>query len=184
MQEGQLEKIVTELSALQPQYLKGTGKVTKVHLKSGKHLTIKCKPETVVTNIAGYLGTDLAALRKFCSHRLAAKNSLPLPMTPSLLLIPLRMIKPKFSNDRATGYVNLFSIEDLKEKKNGAIITLVGGNEVLCRQKLKTVKIHLVYARLIYREWQSHYINPYVKEADNNLYNTAKLDLIRKIMNS
>ncbi|WP_350344120.1 hypothetical protein PRVXT_000494 [Proteinivorax tanatarense] len=183
MQKIPVEKMSSNLLALQPQYLDGIGKVTKVYLND-EILILKNKPDTLVTNIAGYLGTDLAALKKFCSHRLAAKNSLPLPLTPSLLLIPLRMIKPKFANDRATGYINLFAIEDIQERKGSTAIILTGNNEVMSTQKFKTVKIHLVYARLIYREWQSHYINPYVKEVDETLYNTAKLDLIRKLMES
>lgn len=181
MEKIKLDKIVDNITAIVPIYVANKGKASKIYLKDGKTLIDSREAINIVKDIAAILAVDLGSLKKFCSHRLAIKNALPLPLLPSLMFVPLRVRKPLVSKDSATGYINFFSILDVN--KNGKIseIEVEGDKKIDCYQTKKTVQVHLVYSRLIYREWQTTYLNPYLKEASNELYRSAKLDLIRNI---
>ncbi len=182
MEKIQWEKITDKLTAVRPIYLKDTGKACEVYLNNGETIIDNRDAKTILKDLAGFLAVDLGSLRKFCSHRLAAKNTLPLPLTPKILLVPLRLRKPKVSKDSATGYINYFDIANAIPKEGDTVLELTCGRKITCHQSIGTVQVHLVYARLIYREWQSVYVNPYIKEVGNELYKSAKLDIIRKIM--
>ena len=182
MEKLKLEKVVTDLAAIRPIYIEGKGKACEVYFNDGTVVMDKREASSILKDVAGFLAVDLGSLKKFCSHRLAAKNSLPLPLTPKLMLVPLRLRKPKVIKDSATGYVNLFSIDNIEQNNDLTEIHLTGGRKIICNQTMRTIQVHLVYSRLIYREWQSVYVNPYVKEVGQDLYKTAKLDLIRSII--
>ncbi|QNO15991.1 hypothetical protein HYG86_15050 [Alkalicella caledoniensis] len=182
MENIEMENLINHLAAIRPIYIEGKGKGCEIYLNDGSIIIDKREASTIVKDLAGYLAVDLGSLKKFCSHRLTAKNSLPLPLTPKLMLVPLRLRKPKVIKDSATGYVNFFSIVNIQQKGRCSHLHLTGDSNIICFQTLKTIQVHLVYSRLIYREWQSVYVNPYVKEVGKELYKTAKLDLIRNIM--
>lgn len=181
MEKVKLDKVLDNIAAVVPIYVANKGKASKVYLKDGRTFIDPREGKNIVEEIAAILAVDLGSLKKFCSHRLAIKNALPLPLLPNLMFVPLRVRKPKIPKDTATGYINFFSILDVH--KNGKIseIEIDGNKKIPCYQTTKTVGVHLVYSRLIYREWETAYLNPYLKEASNELYRSAKLDLIRNI---
>lgn len=182
MEIVKLEKILEVLTAVVPTYIQGKGRATEIYLKDGKKLIDSRTPKAIINEIAAIMAVDMGSLKRFCSHRLAIKNALPLPFAPNLMFVPLRVRKPIVPKDTATGYINFFSIVDVHKVDKVSEIEIDGGVKVSCIQSLKNVQVYLVYSRLIYREWQSVYVNPYIKEVGQELYKSARLDLIRNIM--
>lgn len=75
--------------------------------------------------------------------------SVPICMNHKLLLIPMKMRKPKFPKDGAYGYVNLHDIKDINENEKNTIIKLKNEQEILCLQRIRTVKGHINKAKIV-----------------------------------
>ncbi|SES80807.1 hypothetical protein [Anaerobranca gottschalkii] len=182
MKKNDLGKIIREIAAIIPIYLPGRGIASQIHLKKGEVLLDKRDSKKIVADLAALLAVDLGGLKKFVRLKLNIRNTVPLPLNPELLFVPIRVRKPVVPRDCATGYFNYFCIEDVLEKDKFAQIILVDGKKIDTIQRERTIRNTILFANLAYREWQFNYVNPFVKGVGKELYKSAKLEMIKNIM--
>jgi hypothetical protein len=109
--EQNLEQIIDQITAIEPCYGASGGNATRIYTASGAVHTDQRRLLTVLKRIAAHYSYTLPALRKTYTELLSGSQSLPLPLTHSLVLVPLKMRAPRFEQDGATGYVNLYAVK-------------------------------------------------------------------------
>ncbi len=93
--------------------------------------TVNNRLRTVLKNIAAFYNCNLTGLRKKFGDLLVNTQSLPLPLSFNLVLIPLKTRTPKFEQDGATAFVNLCAIKAITP-----ILPTTGPNHI-CRIDLE-----------------------------------------------
>lgn len=182
MKKNDLKELIKDISAIIPLYLEGIGNASKICLKNKEERLDKRDSKKIVADLAALMAVDLRGLKKFVKLNLQIRNNIPLPLNPELLLVPIRVRKPLISRDSATGYFNYFSIKDVVERGRFAHIVLENGEEIATIQRERTIRNTILFSQLVYSKWRQVYVNPYVKGVGKELYNSAKLEMIRNIM--
>lgn len=138
------------IAAILPCYSQ-TGDTTKIFTTDGGCNTTNLRIRTVVHKLALSRATDLVALKKRTAAATQRAILQPLPLTPGLVLCPVKVRTPRVSGDTSTGYVNYYAIRGV-EKHNKtpyqAIISLAGGTKIPVIWTAFTVNKHLQDARL------------------------------------
>lgn len=106
---------------------------------------------TIIRRLARQQAVDLAALRARAKIVTDRVNLAPLPLTPKLVLVPVKVRQPRVAGDTTIGYVNYFSVKDVAANKNKpcqATILLSGKTQIPVLWTAATVNRQLVLARL------------------------------------
>ncbi len=143
-----------DIVAIEPCYGHQGGNATRIYTRHGKVYEDNRRLQTVLKGTVSYYDADLAMLRKNYKDYLDCSQGIPLPLTPQLVLVPLKMRSALSRKDGATGYVNLCDIKEIT-----ADDTQPGGEAVKCRlllsgghslpslYNLKSTKKRLNYGR-------------------------------------
>ena len=90
---------------------------------------------------------DREAARRNQAEYLHYRQGLPLPLSPALVLTPLKTREAVGRNDGCHSYVSLSAVTDLlegREQGGGrSIVVLTGGHRLSCHYSLKTVRKRL-----------------------------------------
>ncbi|QEK11301.1 hypothetical protein FQB35_02350 [Crassaminicella thermophila] len=135
-----------------PIYKTGIGNSTKLIIDDGTVIIDKRMVKTILSIIAKYYTIHIQACRAKYGKMLHQRLCVPIFIHNKLLLIPFKMRKPKFPKDGAHGYINFYSIEEIKETNKYTIVRLKNGIEVTCLHRMRTVLQHINKAKLIERE--------------------------------
>ena len=135
------------LAALVPYYNRDGANATLIYVSSGEvfedHRTVKWN----LRRLARLFSVDLEAVRRNQGEYLHYSQGLPLPLSPSLVLVPLKTREAVGKNDGCHSYVNPSAVVDLLEvKEQGkvrSIIILPGEHRLPCHYTLKTVRKRL-----------------------------------------
>jgi len=106
-----LAQIIPDLAAIEPCYGENGGNCTCIYTRSGLTYQDKRRLITVLKQIASFYGYELSALRKKYGQLLGCRQNVPLPLNINLVLVPLKMRKPRFEQDGATGYINVCAVK-------------------------------------------------------------------------
>ncbi len=112
---------------------------------------------SLLKNIAGCYNADLPGLRKNYGRYLDCSQNIPLAFSPFLVLVSVKMRRPKCENDGATGYVNYIDVTGVTDTNEDAgldsadcYLHLKGGHvipslfsEKNTRQRLNTARLAL-----------------------------------------
>jgi hypothetical protein len=103
----------------------------------------KRQVKAVVTSLARFFAVDLVALRQRCSEVVRAKNYLPLPLSPELILVPLALspVPPP------TGYVNLNYVTGMEKNGDKGKVILAGDHELICYQSFQSLRTRFLAAK-------------------------------------
>ncbi len=125
------------------------GDSTIIITTEGTCITTRMSIRTIIRRLAARQATDLAALKK-CIAGVTEQTILhPLPLTPRLVLFPVKTRKPRAAGDTSTGYINLYAVTGIsKNKGSGTTINLSGNTKVSTLWRISTVKKHMQFARL------------------------------------
>lgn len=128
------EKIVPAIVALEPCYGKDGGNATRIYTRNGEVYEDNRRLLTVLKNIASHFNADLTALRENYGKLLGCGQNVPLPLSLSLVFVPLKMRNPQFEQDGATGYVSACAVTAITTTEKGeepetarCLIHLAGG---------------------------------------------------------
>jgi hypothetical protein len=154
------ERFAGELAMLMPIYVPGGGDMTEIVTEGGERWIDPRPVPLVLKSVARYYGVDLVAVRERYGDILGRRLNVPLPLSPHLVLIPLKMRLPRVQKDGTTGYVATRCIERIRpcEEPNRCCLLLGGVVEVECLQSLEFVKQQVRRARIVetfYRERMS-----------------------------
>lgn len=150
-----LEKIVPTIVAIEPCYGKDGGNTTRIYTRNGEIFEDNRRLQTVLKNIARHFGADLAALRETYGKLLGCDQNIPLSLSLNLVLVPLKMRKPQFEQDGATGYVSASAVTAITTTEKGeapetarCLIHLTGGLTVPGLYSKRNTEKRLINGRL------------------------------------
>ncbi|MPM04436.1 hypothetical protein SDC9_50713 [bioreactor metagenome] len=138
------------IAAILPCY-SATGDTTKIITTDGLTNTSDVRIRTIVRRLALSRATDLLALKKRAASATQSSILQPLPLTPGLVLCPVKVRTPRVAGDTSTGYINYYAIKSVEKTSQApyqAIIILVGGIQLPVLWTVPTVNKHLQNARL------------------------------------
>lgn len=157
--QSELEGKQREVIVLRPLYAEGKGDGTEIFLRTGQRLWLGKHIRTVRTALARYYGVDIVALRRKYGPLLARSGSLPLPLAPRLILVPLRLRRPRLKGDAAFGYVSYHDIKGVRETAGGpspTLLRLTSGTELPVLSQRRLVVQHLGAARMVEALYLKH----------------------------
>lgn len=144
------------ICCLIPIYQANIGNATKLITENGQSFIDKRTTKTVLKIIAKYYTIHIEACREKYGKIIHQRLNVPICLHDKLLLVPFKMRKPKFTKDGALGYINLYDIEELKEKDNNTMIKLKSGVIIKLLNKIKTVQKHINEAKVVAGERLSY----------------------------
>ncbi|MEN6414800.1 MAG: hypothetical protein ABFC84_18840 [Veillonellales bacterium] len=138
------------IAAILPCY-SSTGDATTIITTDGQSRTNATKVHTVIRRIALSRSTDLIALKQHVTRTTQRVILTPLPLSPGLVLCPVKVRRPRIAGDTSTGYVNYHAVNNVQKCSNPpfqSAITLAGGTEIPVLWARATVIRQLQHARL------------------------------------
>ncbi len=139
-----------QIAAIVPCY-STTGDTTTVFSTDGSATTIPSRVRAVIQRIAKSRAVDLGALRAKTRAITERTNLEPLPLAPGLVLVPVKVRRPRLAGDPTTGYINLHSVATVctsTKKPYQTTIALSGKTEIPVLWTSTTVNRQLALARL------------------------------------
>jgi hypothetical protein len=108
-----LEQLCYSIAALEPCYGKEGGNATRIYSTGGKISEDSRSLQTVLKKITAFYDKDLTHLRRKYGKLLSCTLNAPLPLSPTLVLVPFKMRLPHFKQDGATGYINACQVKEV-----------------------------------------------------------------------
>lgn len=145
--------LAKDIAAIIPQYA-GNEDRTVILTNAGERFSYTSRMRTILKHIAYGLCLDLYAIKKHTAKATQQAILQPLPLSPALLLIPLKVRRPCTLGQPTIGYVNFYSIKNILDKAAGhtpsyrSSIELCGGNTLPIIWTCSTVKKQLRNAKL------------------------------------
>ncbi|MCE5287391.1 MAG: hypothetical protein LLG02_16315 [Pelosinus sp.] len=143
-----------DIAAIIPQYI-GREDHTVIIANTGEKFSYTNRLKTILRNIAHELCLDLGAIKKTTAKATQQAILQPLPLSPVLLLIPVKVRIPFELGQPSMGYVNFYSITNILDEKTAkqalpyrASIELCCGNRLPVVWTSSTIKKQIRYARL------------------------------------
>ncbi|HLR34100.1 MAG TPA: hypothetical protein VK071_02090 [Tissierellales bacterium] len=144
-----IQKYVSEgLIAFIPVYVDMKGNCTLLYTFHDKAYVDK-NLRSVLNLLAKYFFLDLKESRKYLGGLLNIKNLVPIPFNKENIFIPVKIRKPYFKNDGATGYININSIDKLERQESKTLIYLKGNHKILCLNSLETANKHVKNGHIV-----------------------------------
>ncbi|GEM_PF-610359 len=109
-----------EIVAMEPVYGSAGGNATRIYTREGKTHLDSRRILAVLRCMVGFFDADLDRLRKNYRAHLGCRLATPLPLTPRLVLVPIKMRSGISGNDGATGYISLIDCEKITAVKPSA----------------------------------------------------------------
>lgn len=138
------------IAAILP-YYSATGDSTKIITTDGLTDTTNVRIRTVVRRLALSRAADLLALKKHASCATRSSILQPLPLTPGLVLCPIKVRTPRVAGDTSTGYINYYAVKSVEKNDSTpyqATVCLAGGVHLPVLWTVSTINKHLQNARL------------------------------------
>lgn len=141
------------ITAIFPEYTTA-GDHTVIYLCTGKQLTGKNRVTTIIRKLANARAIDLYTLKKQTAAVTQRSILQPLPLTPGLILVPVKIRTPRLPGDSSTGYFNYRAVTGVSScPADGppdckAVIHLAGGLALPCLWTAATIRKYMQYACL------------------------------------
>jgi hypothetical protein len=168
-----------EIDCLLPVYDETGANCTRIIFSSGeeKEFLDQRAIKSVIKALARTFAVDLEALRFNYGSLVNRKTSLPLPLHPEFILVPMKTRVPQWADHGAWGYLVLDKIVGYRacEEPRKTEITFENGNRVTVLFSVTSVKAILNDAHILKTVYKNR-LNPQhdtVKECAYHYYCTA-----------
>lgn len=128
-----------------------SGDTTEIITIDGRRNIADIGIKTVIRRLAISRAADLSIIKKHASGVTQSAILQPLPLTPGLVLCPVKVRTPRASGDTCTGYINYYAVKSVDNnaaKPYKAAVLLTGGIKVPVLWTAATVNKRLQQARL------------------------------------
>ncbi|BBB91676.1 MAG TPA: hypothetical protein PKA28_09085 [Methylomusa anaerophila] len=138
------------IAAIIPAY-NTSGDSTIIISTDGKSTTLSARVPRVILRLARSRAIDLNELKN--KVRALTQRTLlpPLPITPRLVLIPVKTRLPRIAGDATYGYINLHTVKEVYRSNNKpyhSLIKIAGQTEIPVLWSAASVNRQLALARL------------------------------------
>ena len=166
-----------KIAALLPHYTPN-GDATLLYTCDGQELVVPRRLQAVLKNIARNLATDLGALKQLSRRHTKKVIFQPLPITPRLLLFPVKSRTARISGDGCTGYINYYAVQNIKTCNGKSTNILLTCDKIVpVLWSTETVQRHLQFCKLVAN---SH--NTAIVAEESADYNTELMHVARKLV--
>lgn len=118
---------------------------------NGPPLKVGKKVQSVIKAICALYQKDVNLVRKYASQFTGIKSLNPLPITPEVILVPVKIRKPVGKNDGATGYIFHLAIDAVKANDSGCILHLKDNTQLQVLDSVSTMKRRINITNMIYK---------------------------------
>lgn len=136
-----------QILAIVPVYT-DCGEQTIVYTKATRPIVFSMKSSTLIKRLANRQAVDLFYLKASAAKLTKSTLCQPLPLSPELLLVPVKTRKPKASRDSTIGYLNFYEIEKSLHIANTTFVSFKNGFKLPVLWTKQTVDNHLQKAHL------------------------------------
>ena len=140
----------SDIAALLPCYT-STGDCTSLLTRDGTVRLLTLRVRTAIARLARRQATDLLALKQACSQNTRRTNLQPLPLSPELLLFPVKSRTPRVPGDTCIGYINYHAVTSVipcAQNPAHATISLAGAHTITALWRAATVTRYLQLSQL------------------------------------
>lgn len=138
------------LTALIPRYYEGEGNGTEVYFKDGTCIKDTRKIKAILKELAKEFAVDLVQIRKNSGEVIGQKQQVPIPFSPELILIPLKVRSPMVEGDGSYGYFSLEAIERVEGQDNDtSIINIKGKRRLTVLQRNSSVEKWINHGKIL-----------------------------------
>lgn len=137
----------SEINLILPHYT-DSGDQTKICAIDHTSTLLPLKVKTVIRKLANRQAVDLCRLKSTATGLTKAALWQPLVLAPDLVLVPLKVRKPRVNGDSTGGYFNFFQIKSVHPSAGHTIVQCKNGEEIHVLWKQNTVNDHLQRAHL------------------------------------
>ncbi len=130
------------IEALVPVYTE-QGDCTHVFMADGRQRTFPMTVDAVLARLAKKHHRQLAAMRLAARGMLGYRDSPPLHFHSGLLLVALKMRKPRVKGDASRGYLNLAVYKTAVPDGGQTLVTMCSGRKFASLWSAKTTLAHL-----------------------------------------
>ncbi|MGI6706571.1 MAG: hypothetical protein ACOX6S_10145 [Clostridia bacterium] len=120
--------------------------------------------KTVLRDIAAFYHMDIGLIRRKYGELIGCRNTIPLPFTPELILVPFKVRQPLGTNDGAYGYFSYLTIEGALAKGATVFIQLTDGREIPILESMRCYRNRMKNADIIRSRFLENFLSGSVKE--------------------
>lgn len=144
-----------EIEALIPCYTEA-GDEVRVYLRDGTIRSFPVRMKAMLKALAARHAKSLTLLRAHARREGKGRQSLPLAIGTSLILLPCKMRRPRIAGDETMGCINAAIAARVEKREQGeelrSVVHLATGREIPLLWSAKTAEQHFRAARLLYYE--------------------------------
>lgn len=156
-----VERFVLDGCAFVPFNQEGVGDRLSILTVDAMQTRVNVSVDRFLEQTVRFFGSDPVALRKIYGQVIGRKQYIPLPLTPTFTLIPLKVRKP-VGRQRAYGWFVAEKIRSVRKKTTiSTTIYLYGNHEVTGLQSVESCEQQLRHVLLV----QHHYAKLHQKPA-------------------
>lgn len=138
--KGKDEKIIYAI----PKYLEGQGDIALVVNERGEELTLPFHIRTFIKKLAYKNYVDLVSIRRRLQEEFSQKNILPYPLNPELILIPIKVRRPRLKKDGAFGYINYLWVKEIEKQDRFCQVIFKNHSTLKVLQSYNSVKAKML----------------------------------------
>ncbi|NLX90037.1 MAG: hypothetical protein GXZ07_00330 [Firmicutes bacterium] len=156
--EERIQQYLEEtIQALLPVY-DGDGSGSLVYTRKNRFRDSRSLP-WLVNRLAHYFSLDLAVLRKRSASLLNQKHHLSIPLSPDLILLPVKVRQAALQGETTIAYISLTEIENLQEIKDNppykSAILLHGGRVIKSLHGVSSLRERIRQGELVGEDFRS-----------------------------
>lgn len=148
-----------DINCILPFYDKQGANCTLIKLSPEKEFMDQRTIKSSLKALARSFAVDLEALRKKYGELVNRKTSIPLPLHPELILVPVKTREPQYTDHGAWGYLVQEKISNYKpdhEQPERTLVTFTDGSRLTVLRSVKSVRSLLNDARVLENVYKSH----------------------------
>jgi competence protein ComFB len=128
---------ILRIAAFIPGYKEGVGQGLIVFLRDGSTVWLNQGLRSFINQLANFFAINLQEARRKFGPLLGQVNLVPLPLSPALLFVPVKVHSPLVSGDPAYGYFRLRSVLRVSHQPAPCTIELEGIHVITVTQSYR-----------------------------------------------
>lgn len=127
-----------------PRYIDGQGDLSIILNERAQEISMPFHIRTLIRKLAYENYVDLTSVRRRLQEQFGQKNILPCPFHSQLILIPVKVRKPRLKKDGAFGYINYVWVDQIKKADKYCVIVFKNKSTLKVLQQYQGVKAKML----------------------------------------
>ncbi len=156
-----------DIAAIEPIYSE-RGDVTRIYLAHGGERVVDAEVRAVLRALASRHDKTVELMRRHAERYTHRRLYNPLAASAGLVLVPVKMRRPRVKGDAALGHVNVAALHEVAGDGSGSVISIGAGRRLRTPWSLRTTHRHIEEAEHMrsdmVREMCEYFVKHYVIE--------------------